>query len=179
MTAKMLKEQIRLFCAFAGENYTARNNGHARYREETELIAALGNFPTLDPADREAVRGSLKDQLEASELSTFSIRCASFAVQASDATYLRPGILALLVDADALDPRDVVRTLGVLNDAASRLGVSLFPDVITPLIKSATPARRKLIEDFFFHPDSIRNLKSLGFELANIDGVLWFRSCAA
>jgi len=179
MTVEALKERIRSFCAFASENYTARNCNHPTFPEEAELAAALDPFPALEAKEREAVRATLTDQFDASELVTFAVRCGSFAVQRNDMKHLRFGLLALLVDADALDPRDVVRSLGVLNAAAARLNVDLFRGIAALLLESATPARRKLIEDFFLHPDGVRNLKSLGYELANVDGALWFRSCVA
>lgn len=175
MNTAALDEKVRRFLAFAGQRYIASHAFDEEDPEEREFATFLESFSLLSSPEREYLRTLFTDSLDAGEFAAFAVRCASFAVQSRDVAKLRPGAMALMIDAESLDPRDLVRALAVLNDASARLGVDPFRDIVGPLLGSATESRRKLIEGFFFHPDSVQKIESMGYELITVEGLPWFR----
>jgi len=197
MNGNNLKEKIASFCDFASANYGGKNLFQARRREECEFAKALTAFHATGQPEREDVRATVSDPYSAHYFANFAVRCASFAVQTNEAEDLhdphpcrdhqcfavqtneaedlRHGALALVIDADVLDPRDLYGALGVLYEAATRLGIDIFRQVIAPVIEIATASRRKLIRDFFFHPEIEQSIGKLGAEIVYLDGLPWFR----
>jgi hypothetical protein len=99
-----------------------------------------------------------------------SIRMASAAVRQSNSFLLWPAILALILDKDYLDPRDVYVALTVLWDASARLGTQA-EEVIGRASKIATAQRARVLDAYLGAGDFVRSLKSMGVDLINtVDG---------
>jgi hypothetical protein len=114
----VLKEKVEVFLKFAAKHYVAKTAYQPQYPEEEDFADALSTFPALSDAERHHVGKAITDMFWAGGLATFAVRFASFAIQRHEPACLRPAVIALLIDDDELDPRDLLRTLAVLNEAA-------------------------------------------------------------
>src|SRR5688572_30627389 len=87
---------------------------------ESELACCLPSVDSLTQRDWSDVRTRVDLDL-AAKLVAFSMRMAATAVSTGDEGFLKAGVLALVLDNDELDPRDVYTVLAILHDASTRL----------------------------------------------------------
>jgi hypothetical protein len=170
-----ITEALSRFLQFADKGYVAVNAFRPADLAEAGLLDVLKAFVAAGDKEREQIAGVIKRGIQAYFFSMFALRCASFAIQTKVTDHLAAGLYALTVDRDRLDSRDVVGNLGVLNDASNRLGTDLWTTVQSGL-RAGTPQRQKIMADFFRNPDACLGIKALGFEIAHINGLPWYRA---
>ena len=130
---------------------------------ENELAFALVQSYLSDD-EATAIRERVNLDLGA-KLVAFAIRMASAALQNNATDMVESGVVALTLDDDVLDDRDVYVALAVLDDAGRRLSVAT-DEVILRATKHATPRRQAVIERGFVEgPKYMRSLTSMGVEL--------------
>lgn len=130
---------------------------------ETELAAAL-NENELSDSERVVIRERVDSDLGA-KLVAFSIRMATAALQNNWADLVKAGVLALTLDDNVLDDRDIYVALAVLNDAGTRLSIPT-DDVFVNATKHATTRRQAAIgKGFVDGPKYMRSLSSMGVQL--------------
>ncbi len=131
---------------------------------EEALARSLLGFIALSEADRAAVRTRVSADL-AAKLAAFSLRMASIGLQERKHLYLHSGVIAVALDSDLLDPRDVYVVLAALSDAAVRIS-SPLDDTIKQVSRYCTAQRAKIMVDGFLSgPDYMRSIRSMGIEL--------------
>ncbi len=141
--SKSCRDALNLFdSTFPFERYNLFNCHNLPSLSDVErgLAVSLATYPDLDEPTRAAVRATVDSRL-AAKLNAFALRMASGALRDVDDSYLLPGAVAMALDADVADARDVYLALAVLSDAAARLS-SKFDDVIRRVSHCATPLRR-------------------------------------
>jgi hypothetical protein len=141
---------------------------------ESMLCESWPDFRLLGSDDWSALRE--KAVLEtAAKLLAYSLRMATLAVRSQSVSAISWGTMALVVDPDLLDIRDVYRVLCALHDAAGRLDA----DPSGPMRECAlfaTPSRRSSITDGFLRgPDYMKNLASMKMSTIHRNGVLWYK----
>ena len=127
---------------------------------ETALSVVWDDIEQLDDQDWTELR-SFVDYNYAWQLRTYAARMATLAVREKDSTFVRYGLLALVLDNDLQDYRDVLIVCSVIYDAATRIGENpegLFHRVA----RLAAPRRKGLLEGFVVHP---RSVESMGFHI--------------
>ena len=131
---------------------------------EEELAAVLPGFEGLDESERTTIRSRINVDL-AAKLAALGLRMATMALRKRDRSYLLAGAVALTLDADVLDPRDVYLVLAVLFDAGTRLSYPL-DDTLKTVARHGTPRREKVIVDgFVLGPDYMKSIESMGVDL--------------
>lgn len=175
MSPKDIVDSVTSFFDFARKHYIHANFAHARFPEEAHFEKTLTDFTGLSGIDRKQVHAAVSDSYDAYYLADFSIRETSFALQTRDTGTLRLACLGLSIDEDAIDPRAVFGALSAIREAASRLEIDPYSVIICQLLGIMSQQRRRLVEDFFFHPDSVKSLDKLGYELVEVTGASWFR----
>ncbi len=134
---------------------------------EEDLSVWMPRFESFDEQARKRIREMVSLELAAKFL-TFSLRIATFSIRTSNLEFILSGALALVVDDDLLDFRDVLRVTCVLYDAGVRLKCK--PDAFLQRAAAvATPMRSSLLrENFLGGPDYMKSIRSMGFEA--VDG---------
>jgi len=128
---------------------------------EGDLAHSLMDCGSLTDADWKYVRTLVNLNLSA-KLQGFCMRMAGLAVGTRQAGFLLAGLIALILDDDVLDPRDVYSLLAILNDASGRIAAP-FERYCQLAARSATPLRSRLIlEGFLAGPDYMKSLESMG-----------------
>ncbi len=130
---------------------------------ESDLAAALPHFAELGESERAAIRERINSRL-AAKLAAFALRMGAMALRERSVAKLRSGAIALTLDADVLDYRDVYRTLAVLCDAASRISAP-FDEMMEQVAHHATSERASIINGYLLGPDYMRSIKSMGISL--------------
>jgi hypothetical protein len=119
--------------------------------------------PTTDQ-ELNAIRERIDLDLGA-KLIAFGLRMASAALESGAADLVKAGVLALTLDKDEVDERDVYVALAVLYDAGSRLHLAV-DDMFRSATAHATCLRRSVIEDGFLKgPEYMKSLSSMGVTL--------------
>ena len=109
---------------------------------ELELNANWSKFALLSDEDWMTVRAEIS-QIETYYLWTYAIRMAEIAVRRNEDCFIRFGLMALIVDDNKLDRRDVYTALALLLDSAKRL--SCETDTMFEKIGSLGTAERSQI----------------------------------
>jgi hypothetical protein len=81
----------------------------------------------------------------ADALVVYAARMASLAVRRSNAKLILNGLIAIALDDDLLDRRDVGASLCLLCDAARRIQ-AFDPNEVKTIMEIAVPVRKKLVE---------------------------------
>jgi len=89
-----------------------------------------------------------------------ALGAASDTVHEQDAKYLAYGLLALIFEGVETDMRETVSYLGLLHDAATRIGAS-FTQVFNRLQRYAAPSVARFIERWI--KEGEKDIKMLGF----------------
>lgn len=141
---------------------------------EAELAVCMPLFAQLaDDAWQQA--RTLIDLDLAAKLAAFSMRMAAAAVDSGDCSLLKSGIIAIALDKDVLDPRDVYTMLTILHDAATRLSAP-FEEMCRCVAPFATTQRAQIILDGFLSgPEYMRSLRSMGVEFVQTDNTAFYR----
>jgi len=131
---------------------------------EIQLAESLSDKEVTTPETVHAVRACIDYDLGA-RLIAFSLRMASAALQFGSAELVTAGTVALALDDDQVDERDVWLCLAVLHDAGSRLQQDMN-SILQHAASLATPRRRLAILNAFGEgPEYMRSLSSMGVEL--------------
>lgn len=133
---------------------------------ENELSTIWEDFTSL--SDRELLELRSRVDLElASLLLTYAGRNAILAVRDHDKQRLRDAAMALTVDADRLDYRDILVTATLVYDAATRIGED--PEMIfRQTLTYATPDRKRLISEWLRAPEFTKSIQSKGFDAIGV-----------
>ena len=149
------------------EGYHLRKLGSAPLREAEERMAlALPAVADMPPEDRARMREAV-DYFVMCRLLLLSMRLSSAAVQRMCAELLFPAALALTLDNDIADPRDVYMALAIICNASARVGVDA-DQIITGASKCGTPERAALMVGYLREADYVRSLRGVGVEF--VDG---------
>ena len=157
-------EQYNMFnCSEVGQLFDA----------EIELAKSLTTAERTTEQDSNQIRERINLNLSA-KLVAFSLRMASSALHSRASEFIEAGVLALTLDKDEIDDRDVYIALAVLNDAGSRLGLAM-DDIFRSATTHATSRRRSVIENGFVEgPAYMRSLSSMGVTLQESpDGLVY------
>lgn len=129
---------------------------------DAELAEFCDRFAHADDAER----GQLRDSLSMDDFYTllsFSKRCCVLARRDNGIAHLAHASAAIAaLDAQRLDPRDVLVALAFLRDAALALNHSP-EDVFQAAIRIAQPAVADLLRSFLRRPAAIANLRAMGY----------------
>lgn len=132
---------------------------------EAELASALtkGELSEDETTEIRERVNSVSDL--GAKLVAFSIRMATAALQNDSVDLVKAGVVALTLDDNVLDDRDIYVALAVLNDAGTRLSVAT-DEVFLEATMHATPRRQAAIgKGFVEGPKYMRSLSSMGVEL--------------
>ncbi len=131
---------------------------------EEELGRVLRGTTQLTAGELKALRGSVDLHL-AVLLSRFARRMASAAVYMRKDDFIQSALVAVSLDNDLLDDRDVYRTGALILDSIRRrkLDASLMLD---KYLKSATDRRRSLLaRQWRTAPEYMRSLRAMKFRI--------------
>jgi len=129
---------------------------------ETAVSNSWRLFESLSDEERTKVRARLGRHWPV-KLLAYAMRMAILAVRNNDNASLCVGAMALVVDDNRLDDRDVLRVLSVLHDAGIRIGAA--PDAIIARVgRFATRERSSLFRSFLDGPRYMKSIHSMGFE---------------
>lgn len=140
---------------------------------ERNLAISLASTDMMVENQIGAVRERVDFDLGA-KLIAFSLRMASAAIRVRSAEFIKAGAVALTLDKDQLDERDVYVALAVLYHAGTRLCLAV-DEIIQAAAVQATPRRRSAIESGFLGgPGYMKCIRSMGVELQeSSDGVIY------
>jgi hypothetical protein len=162
--------------AFAFDEYNLFScHGRPMLSEEEKRFAdtleCFGDIPTHDWA---AIRREVDLKLSA-KLLAFAVRMASAAAREGEDHFLKSGFMALVLDNNVIDERDIYLVACILGDAAHRLGVSVDA-MIRSTALFATNERSTILRNGFLRgPSYMRSLKSMGVELIDTPDGLAYR----
>ncbi|GEM_PF-6160229 len=123
---------------------------------ELALLHVFETSPPRSRADLTDIASKLTMD-QAYTLPAFSLRMAIYAVRTNAIQALRAGTFGLVIDNDLKDWRDVLLSLSIVEDCASRLGTDLH-SVMQNAIKVATDQRRDTINAYISRPPDWRGL---------------------
>jgi hypothetical protein len=141
---------------------------------EEELATTLNQVNLLTPSEWQAIRARVDKRL-AGKLLTFAFRMASRALQAKNEGLIYSGVVAIILDNDLLDPRDIYMVSSVLFDAGERIGVP--PDgSFRRATQFATERRRNVIvKGFLSGPPYMKAIKSMGMYLVEEGSLAYYQ----
>lgn len=133
-------------------------------RIETQLVDALPAVLTLTERESRKIRDAVDLQL-AVLLSRFSRRMANAAVTLSDEALVRIALVAISLDQDLLDERDLYRTGALILDCCGRIGCT--PEVLYSDCLTAASENRKalLVRQLQTAPGYMRSLRAMKFSV--------------
>lgn len=129
---------------------------------EEQLSNRWTDFELLTGADWIDIRASI-DQLLAGNLLVYGMRMAFLSVRSKKELGIWHGLMALVLDNDLLDYRDVLTIATLLYDGATLLGVC--PDgLFQRAMLHATTRRSELLKGYLTAPSFTKSVESKGFE---------------
>jgi hypothetical protein len=131
------------------------------------LLEVLPAIVELSREDLEAMRAKV-GRREARILDTFVMRMAILAVRRADPEIIKKSIVGLFLDNDVLDYRDVLTTVSIVNDCASRVGID--PREVIARFQAIANAHRwsTIIDGFFSRTPEMKKPETMGYKA--IDG---------
>lgn len=97
------------------------------------------------------------------QLVIFAIRMAILAVRISRPDFLVSSLIGIVADDDAVDYRDVLRAIAIIEDCASRLRID-FDSEIKNACRFASARRRSLIlQGYLSRPVDMKGIAVMGF----------------
>jgi hypothetical protein len=142
--------------------FFAHHNAADLLSAEKELFDALVELDDYKSIGSYSIREIIDGNLSAMLL-VFSMKMATFAVRARDERGILCGLLAIVLDNDKMDGRDIIGLCCILHDAASRIGIRA-DTIFERAAQFATPSRRSQLFSFLEGESYQKSLTSMGVE---------------
>jgi hypothetical protein len=134
---------------------------------EARLSEAWGEFELLTSHEWSEIRTSI-DQHLAGMLLVYGMRMATLSVREGNPIRVSHGLMALVLDQDLLDQRDVLCDAALLYDASTRLNVS--PEALFRRSANyASSQRSSLLLQYLTAPDYMKSAESMGFDVVTTE----------
>ncbi|PQO47617.1 hypothetical protein [Blastopirellula marina] len=114
-------------------------------------------------------------QTHAYDLATCGARTAITAVRVADDQLYRIALWPLLAGLSAIDWRDALRYLAVVEDCGARLGRSAQKDLAPLWEEKKEEKTAKICESYFARSDAMRNLSAMGLHSFGTNEELWYQ----
>lgn len=114
-----------------------------------------------NPAHRDAILGAVT-RSQSEHFYQYAYYAAIYAVRLDDPETLKRGVLALAIENNRLDYRDVMGLLSLLNHSAARLGVQ--PDSVFSEVMPLAPTQfANMLKGFIQRSGDDRAIRGFGF----------------
>ena len=159
-----LKSVIRRFLESCPSDFDFPLGGAVEIplKTEQDLVTVIHNVGVLGSGDLVALRKDLSIR-QAYSLLIFAVRMAVLAARTRSARLITAGLLGIMIDDGAIDWRDLIVALAIIEDCASRLQVD-FQTEVEKWVSLATDVRRKTIrESYLSRTAEMRKVELMGY----------------
>ena len=129
---------------------------------ELQLVVAIQMVKGVSKRDCDEFR-QLLNVRDAYSLVIFSVRMAVLAVRKQDSSFLRTGLIGLVLDDGVVDWRDVIVALAIIEDCSARIAINSETVIESVLGLATTQRRSDICTNYLTRPSNMRSVEVLGF----------------